>query len=97
MCHGTGVRDDTLRGMFARQPESRQAVHVFNAIGGDGSPRDCGCLFGFLSYMIVLAIERSPEKAGVGGSTPSLATIIPKGLGDFARFRQPKVQPKMRH
>jgi hypothetical protein len=23
-------------------------------------------------------VERSPEKAGVGGSTPSLATIIPK-------------------
>ncbi len=26
-------------------------------------------------------VERSPEKAGVGGSTPSLATIIPKNLG----------------
>ena len=25
-------------------------------------------------------VERSPEKAGVGGSTPSLATIIPKDL-----------------
>ena len=25
-------------------------------------------------------VERSPEKAGVGGSTPSLATIIPKNL-----------------
>jgi hypothetical protein len=28
---------------------------------------------------------RSPEKAGVGGSTPSLATIIPKNLVQFAR------------
>jgi len=28
-------------------------------------------------------VVRSPEKAGVGGSTPSLATIIPKGLGRF--------------
>jgi hypothetical protein len=26
------------------------------------------------------AVVRSPEKAGVGGSTPSLATIIPKDL-----------------
>ena len=25
-------------------------------------------------------VERSPEKAGVGGSIPSLATIIPKDL-----------------
>ena len=25
-------------------------------------------------------VERSPEKAGVGGSTPSLATIIINGL-----------------
>ena len=28
-------------------------------------------------------VERSPEKAGVGGSIPSLATIISKDLGDF--------------
>jgi hypothetical protein len=35
--------------------------------------------------------ERSPEKAGVGGSTPSLATIIPKDLGVFAHFPQPKI------
>ncbi len=28
-------------------------------------------------------VERSPEKAGVGGSTPSLATIFPKDLDDF--------------
>ena len=41
--------------------------------------------------------ERSPEKAGVGGSTPSLATIIPKDLGVFAHFLQPKVQPKIDH
>ena len=39
----------------------------------------------------------SPEKAGVGGSTPSLATIIPKDLGVFAHFLQPKVQPKIDH
>ena len=40
-------------------------------------------------------VVRSPEKAGVGGSTPSLATIIPKNLGVFAQFPQPKVQPKI--
>ena len=34
----------------------------------------------------------SPEKAGVGGSTPSLATIIPKDLGVFAHFLQPKIR-----
>ncbi len=42
-------------------------------------------------------VERSPEKAGVGGSTPSLATIIPKDLDVFALFLQPKVQPKIDH
>ena len=42
-------------------------------------------------------VERSPEKAGVGGSIPSLATIIPKDLNDFTDFLQPKVQPKIRH
>ena len=28
-------------------------------------------------------VERSPEKAGVGGSIPSLATIIPKHLSEI--------------
>lgn len=34
--------------------------------------------------MKTLSVERSPEKAGVGGSTPSLATIIPKDLATQA-------------
>ena len=46
---------------------------------------------------VAQVVERSPEKAGVGGSTPSLATIIPKNLGAFAHFLQPKVQPKIDH
>src|SRR5437764_10539407 len=29
---------------------------------------------------VAQVVERSPEKAGVGGSTPSLASIIPKDL-----------------
>ena len=32
------------------------------------------------SGQVAQVVERSPEKAGVGGSTPSLATIIPKQL-----------------
>jgi hypothetical protein len=30
--------------------------------------------------VIVITVQRGPEKAGVGGSTPSLATIIPQHL-----------------
>ena len=30
-------------------------------------------------------VERSPEKAGVGGSIPSLATIIPKNFGEYLK------------
>ncbi len=37
----------------------------------------------------------SPEKAGVGGSIPSLATIIPKDLHGFTDFLQPKAQPRI--
>jgi hypothetical protein len=48
-------------------------LHVFNAIGGYGSRRDCGCLFGFPSYMIALVVERSPEGQRVPLST--LTTI----------------------
>ncbi len=34
---------------------------------------------------VAQVVERSPEKAGVGGSTPSLATIIPKNLAEIWR------------
>jgi hypothetical protein len=33
-----------------------------------------------VSGQVAQVVERSPEKAGVGGSTPSLATIILKNL-----------------
>ena len=42
---------------------------------------------------VAQVVERSPEKAGVGGSTPSLATIIPKNLAAKSRFFQPTIQP----
>jgi hypothetical protein len=32
-------------------------------------------------------VERSPEKAGVGGSIPSLATIISKQLSEIRENR----------
>ena len=46
---------------------------------------------------VAQVVERSPEKAGVGGSTPSLATIIPKHLRVSTLYFQPKVQPKIFH
>ena len=42
---------------------------------------------------VAQVVERSPEKAGVGGSTPSLATIIPKNLAAKSRNFQPTIQP----
>ncbi len=42
---------------------------------------------------VAQVVERSPEKAGVGGSTPSLATIIPKNLAAESRNFQPTIQP----
>jgi len=36
-----------------------------------------------------------PEKAGVGGSIPSLATIIPKNLAARSQKLPPKVPPKI--
>jgi hypothetical protein len=38
---------------------------------------------------VVRAIEASPEKAGVGGSTPSLATTFLKKLTPKAEFSNP--------
>ena len=38
------------------------------------------------SGQVAQVVERSPEKAGVGGSTPSLATIILKRLASFSVF-----------
>ena len=45
---------------------------------------------------VAQVVERSPEKAGVGGSTPSLATIIPKDLAAFDENSQPTIQPTIR-
>jgi hypothetical protein len=42
---------------------------------------------------VAQVVERSPEKAGVGGSTPSLATIIPKNLAVKSQNFQPTIQP----
>jgi hypothetical protein len=39
---------------------------------------------------VAQVVERSPEKAGVGGSTPSLATIIPKNLAPHCGNRDGK-------
>ena len=38
-------------------------------------------------------VERSPEKAGVGGSIPSLATIISKHLSAERRNLPPMIPP----
>ena len=48
------------------------------------------------SGQVAQLVERSPEKAGVGGSTPSLATIIPKDLATKSRNSQPTIQPTIR-
>jgi hypothetical protein len=42
---------------------------------------------------VAQVVERSPEKAGVGGSTPSLATIILKNLAAKSGKLQPTIQP----
>jgi len=38
-------------------------------------------------------LERSPEKAGVGGSTPSLATMFSITYEDFLKFRHSGGRP----
>ena len=43
------------------------------------------------SGQVAQVVERSPEKAGVGGSTPSLATIILKNLAEVWRLETSKI------
>ena len=43
--------------------------------------------------VIVNTLESSPEKAGVGGSTPSLATPILKNLVAKSGNFQPTIRP----
>jgi hypothetical protein len=40
------------------------------------------------------AVVRSPEKAGVGGSTPSLATIIQRTWAFSPAFFSPRFSPR---
>ena len=48
-----------------------------------GRPAAAPAICGTRSGQVAQVVERSPEKAGVGGSTPSLATIIPKNLAEI--------------
>ena len=48
------------------------------------------------SGQVAQVVERSPEKAGVGGSTPSLATIIPKDLSEI-RLPEAEKTPTVDH
>ena len=45
------------------------------------------------SGQVAQVVERSPEKAGVGGSTPSLATIILKTLVAKTENLPPTIPP----
>ena len=45
----------------------------------------------FKRGQVAQVVERSPEKAGVGGSTPSLATIILKYLAENWRTETEKI------
>ena len=50
--------------------------------------------YGVRAFQVIENIKQpSPEKAGVGGSIPSLATIILSDLDDFTAFLQPTIQP----
>ena len=69
--------------------------------------RNAGCIFGcnwlssfggnqrdkYLRLNKVAMVERSPEKAGVGGSTPSLATILSNQLRRIAENPSATVGP----
>jgi hypothetical protein len=46
-------------------------------------------------YVFEKTCDLRSEKAGVGGSIPSLATIIPKDLDGFTDFLPPKAPPKI--
>jgi hypothetical protein len=54
-----------------------------------------GRIYAAVRNLQVVECARSPqtEKAGVGGSTPSLATMILKGLAAESRNFQPTIQP----
>src|SRR6516225_6710130 len=60
--------------------------------GGSG-PSSQAASSGSERGQVAQVVERSPEKAGVGGSTPSLATIIPKHLAAQNQNFQPTIQP----
>jgi hypothetical protein len=82
--HGPSATTVELRGIPPRKSASvpaRLAALLFEiGRGPDVRTR---------SGQVAQVVERSPEKAGVGGSTPSLATNIPKNLAEiwFTRRR----------
>src|SRR5713226_5458691 len=80
--HGSSVSAVLLRGIPPSESAQCTAKLAVSRRTGSGQ--------------VAQVVERSPEKAGVGGSTPSLATIIPKQLAALRRNSQPTIQPTIR-
>src|SRR5437879_13060984 len=75
-----------------------RALSALTALVGATSALACARRTAFRTRVqkrgqVAQVVERSPEKAGVGGSTPSLATIILKNLAAESRNFQPTIQP----
>src|SRR6266404_1081591 len=84
--HGPSASAVLLRGA---RPVRARTVHGHNL----AASRFAGRAVRTGRGQVAQVVERSPEKAGVGGSTPSLATIIPKNLAAQCRNFQPTIQP----
>jgi hypothetical protein len=75
-------------------------AHYYTAIGRTASPvviillpQPSSLSDSRFRGQVAQLVERSPEKAGVGGSIPSLATIIPKNLAARSRNLPPTIPP----
>src|SRR5713226_9524310 len=77
--HGSSVSAVLLRGIPPSESAQCTAKLAVSRRTGSGQ--------------VAQVVERSPEKAGVGGSTPSLATIFQRTYVDTPKRLQPRFSP----
>src|SRR5205807_7802534 len=87
------IIDALFRTLPALLGDNRQA-YLCSSLSRTPRQGACPCEESRDSGQVAQVVERSPEKAGVGGSTPALATTFQSTYSESLDVSQPTVCPQ---
>src|SRR3984893_18011088 len=89
--HGPSASAVLLRGI---PPSESAQCTAKSAVSRCSDRQPCGQSGAKESGQVAQVVERSPEKAGVGGSTPSLATTFQRTWESSPTWLSPRFSPR---